>query len=144
MRLFGNSSFIGASREANFEACFSFEDKFKLHSSTFKTEMCIRYCFDLLDIVNIYVPKVIDNAYDCLWFTRYGGKGWWWCHGILILRQVISFWIFGLLVHMNTFLWNTWGLWNTWCEFWNYWHAYMIWQYFLPYNLNLWLFSVSH
>ena len=50
--------------EANFEAHYDFEDRFQLHLSTFKVDMCIRSWLDLLDGAKISIPKDINDAYN--------------------------------------------------------------------------------
>ena len=54
------------SEEANSEARDNFKDRKRLHSCTFKAEMCIWSWLDLLDSVNIPVPEDTDDAYNCL------------------------------------------------------------------------------
>jgi hypothetical protein len=54
------------SEEANSEARDNFEDRYRLHSCTFKAEMCIRSWVDLLDNVNIPLPEDINDAYNSL------------------------------------------------------------------------------
>ena len=54
------------SEEANSEAHDNFEDRYWLHSCTFKAEMCIRSWVDLLDNVNIPLPEDINDAYNSL------------------------------------------------------------------------------
>ena len=52
--------------EANSKACDNFEDRQRLHSCTFKAEMCIRSWIDLLDSINIPIPQDINDAYESL------------------------------------------------------------------------------
>ena len=54
------------SEEANSEARDNFEDRQRLHSCTFKAEMCIRSWIDLLDSINIPIPQDINDAYESL------------------------------------------------------------------------------
>ena len=52
------------SEEANFESRDNFEDRQWLHSCTFKAEMCIRSWLNLLDNLNIPLPKYFNDAYN--------------------------------------------------------------------------------
>ena len=54
------------SKEANSESRDNFEDRQRLHSCTFKAEMCIWSWIDLLHSVNIPIPEDINDAYDTL------------------------------------------------------------------------------
>ena len=59
------ASFV-PSKETNMEGRYSFENRFRLHSCTFKAEMCIRSWLDLLDSANISIPEDINDAYHSL------------------------------------------------------------------------------
>ena len=54
------------SEEANSEACDNFKDRQRLHSCTFKVEMCIQSWLALLGNVNILLYEDINDAYNSL------------------------------------------------------------------------------
>ena len=51
------------SEEANSEAKNNFHDRVRLHSCTFKAEMCIRSWMDVLNEANISMPQDYSEAY---------------------------------------------------------------------------------
>ena len=54
------------SEEANSEAKYNFQDRIRLHSCTFKAEMCIRSWLDVLNESNISLPEDFNEAYNNL------------------------------------------------------------------------------
>ena len=54
------------SEEANSEAKYNFQDRIRLHSCTFKVEMCIRLWLDVLNESNISLPEDFNEAYNNL------------------------------------------------------------------------------
>ena len=57
------ASFV-PSKETNMEGRYNFENRFWLHSCTFKAGMSIRSWLDLLDGAKISIPKDINDAYN--------------------------------------------------------------------------------
>jgi hypothetical protein len=51
------------SEEANSKAKNNFHDRVRLHSCTFKAEMCIRSWIDVLNATNISMPQDYSEAY---------------------------------------------------------------------------------
>ena len=54
------------SEEANSEVKDNFEDRIRLHSCTFKAEMCIRSWLDVLNEANVSLPEDFIEAYNKL------------------------------------------------------------------------------
>ena len=54
------------SEEANSEAKYNFQDRIRLHSCTFKAEMCVRSWLDVLNEMNISLPEDFSEAYNNL------------------------------------------------------------------------------
>ena len=54
------------SEEANSEAKDNFHDRIRLHSCTFKAEMCIRSWLDVLNEANVSLPEDFSEAYNKL------------------------------------------------------------------------------
>lgn len=52
--------------EANSEARYHFDGRDRLHSCTFKVEMCIRACLPLLDSANITILDDFNVKYGSL------------------------------------------------------------------------------
>ena len=54
------------SKAANSEAKYNFRDRIRLHSCTFKAEMCVRSWLDVLNEMNISLPEEFSEAYNNL------------------------------------------------------------------------------
>ena len=54
------------SEDANSEAKYNFQDRIRLHSCTFKAEMCVRSWLDVLNEMNISLPEDFSEAYNNL------------------------------------------------------------------------------